>query len=188
MGRYNQIEYILSHERPKSILEIGAWKGKRAISMCRAAGCTRYIGFDLFEEASPDTDKLEMNIKPHYTVADVQKKLEAAGINATLIKGNTRKTLAEFLETGEKVDFAFIDGGHSVETIQSDWDHVKKIVKPGKMVIFDDYYTNIPPGLDLNLYGANRVVEKIKGAAVMPSTDPVHGGGIVHIVLVKTSP
>ena len=187
MQRYRQIEDILATEKPDSIVEVGTWNGERAIKMYKAANASRYIGFDLFDEATETTDAKEMNVKPHFTQDDVYKKLESAGVDALLIKGNTRKTLPEFIQSfGDgHADFAFIDGGHSVETIRSDYEAVKKIVKKGKYIIFDDYYSHMPEGFDLNKYGANKVVENIPGYRVLPSSDPVKGGGITHLVVVK---
>jgi predicted O-methyltransferase YrrM len=186
MQRYNYIENLLSQLRPKSILEVGTWKGKRAIKMCKAAGCNKYIGFDMFEDATPETDKIELNVKPHFHINEVYKRLEEHAIEAILIKGNTRETLPEFVGLfSGKVDFAFIDGGHSVETIRSDWENVKKLMNPGGVVIFDDYYSNMPPGLDLEQYGANMIIDGIPNAKVIPSTDTIHGGGNTHLVEVK---
>lgn len=187
MQRYRQINAILRVEKPEVILEVGTWNGDRAISMCEAAGAKAYLGFDLFESATDTTDAAEMNVKPHHTQESVYKKLEQAGIDAILFKGNTRKSLPNVVEAfGEnQADFAFIDGGHSVETIQSDWESVRLLVKPGKIIIFDDYYYNMPEGFDFDKFGANRVVEKIEGYKVLPSDDPVKGGGFVHLVVVR---
>lgn len=185
MKRYRQIEVILKHEKPDVILEIGTWNGDRAVKMCEAAGAKSYIGFDLFEEADDLSDQREMNVKPHFTMDDVYQRLD--GLNASIIRGDTKKTLPEFISVfGEdQADFAFIDGGHSVETIRSDWENVRKLVKPGKYIVFDDFYSDMPEGFDFDQFGANKVVEGIPGWKLMPSTDPVKGGGIVHLVVVR---
>ena len=57
-----------------------------------------------------------------------------------LLKGDTKKTLPKFIRQKKKVDFIFIDGGHSVNTIKSDWNAIKKIISKRSLVIFDDYY------------------------------------------------
>jgi predicted O-methyltransferase YrrM len=187
MQRYKQIEVILKYEKPEVIMEIGTWNGDRAIRMCQAAGTNKYLGFDLFEDANESTDKVEMNVKSHFTQDEVYKKLDKAGIDAILIKGNTRKTLPEFLESfgNDQADFAFIDGGHSVSTIQSDYDVVKELVRPGKLIIFDDFYSNMEASFDFDKYGANKVVENLKDWKLLPSDDPVKGGGVTHLVVVR---
>ncbi len=147
----------------------------------RAAGGKVYYGFDLFEDGTPELDKLEFNAKPRQTLEAVSNRLKGK-INFELFKGNSKETLSLFLdEFGENsVDFAYIDGGHSVETIQSDWDCVSKAVKPGGLVIFDDYYV----GRDTSEVGANEVVKNLKHE-LLPQIDPVVGGGGVQLVLVR---
>lgn len=188
MQRYDLINTFLSYEKPEVILEVGTWNGSRAIEMCKAAKAKKYFGFDLFEEADEKSDMAEMNVKPHHKQDAVYERLGNEGIEGVLFKGNTRKTLPEVVESfGENLaDFAFIDGGHSVETIQSDWENVRKLVKPGKCIIFDDCYENMPEGFDYNKYGANKVIIGITGyKKILPSSDQVRGGGIVHLCVVR---
>lgn len=174
--RYRQVLTEVVRRKPMAILEIGVWKGLRALEMLSLApeGCI-YYGFDLFEDANPETDAAEKNVKSHHKVADVRKLL--AEYPVKLFKGNTRETLKDF---HEKVDFVWLDGGHSVETIRSDWENVKRLLNPGAVVLFDDYYTG---GIDTKLYGCNEIVNGLKHE-VLPMADPVHGGGFVHIARV----
>ena len=83
--------------------------------------------FDLFEEATAETDAEEFNVKKHFTEKQVNEKLTAFAnsINEAeddkqftfcLIKGNTRQTLVIISNSDAcnsrniKPDFAFIDG------------------------------------------------------------------------------
>ena len=36
-------------------------------------------------------------------------------------------------------DLIFIDGGHSYETVRSDWSYCLELVHPGSVIFFDDY-------------------------------------------------
>ena len=119
-NRYEELLAEINRSKPARILEIGVWNGKRAIEMCQWGA--EYVGFDLFEEATAETDELEKNVKSHNTVEAVAERLAAAGVKAELIRGNSRETLPAY--QGDKFDLAFIDGGHSVETIRSDWEAV----------------------------------------------------------------
>ena len=184
MKRYRQIEAILGVERPRRILEIGTWNGDRAIAMCKAAKTNHYYGFDLFEEASDQSDRDEFNVKRHFRVDLVEEKLLEAGLMPFLIKGNTRETLPEYIEkNGEIADFAFIDGGHSVETIWSDLEWVKKALKPGSLILMDDFYLNMKDEF-LDKFGANRVLESME-YQLLPQADPVTGGGEVVIAYLR---
>lgn len=173
--RYEQLLRAVREKQPKSILEIGTWNGQRAVEMLNLCGAT-YYGFDLFEEATQETDAEEMNVKAHHQMERVLDRL--TGFDAHLFKGNTRETLASF---NEPVDFVWLDGGHSIETIRSDWENVKRCLTPGAWVFFDDYYTG--PEIDTSKYGCNEIVKTLKHE-VLPGADPVRGGGFVHMVRV----
>lgn len=175
--RYERLIEAVRQKQPKAICEIGTWNGSRAFEMLKAAPLAKYYGFDLFEDATPATDREEKNVKAHYYEEVVRKRLNAAGFEVTLIKGNTRETLKNF---NEPVDFVWLDGGHSVETIRSDWENIKRCLTPDAVVYFDDYYTG---PIDVEQFGCNRIVEGLKHE-VVPDKDPVAGGGFVQIVRV----
>ena len=126
MDRYSQLELAVELAKPRTILEIGTHAGLSAVRMIKAAQKYRkniqYIGYDLFDDASADTDKTELNVKKHHTKEQVEAyiKFHAPGAEVFLIKGNTRDTLKP-----TEADFCFIDGGHSVETIANDFDKCK---------------------------------------------------------------
>lgn len=182
-GRYAQINPLIAKVKPKTIVEIGTWNGYRAIEMAKEAlkhqDKVTYYGFDLFEQANDQTDEAEKNVKPHYTKELVSKflerfKSEHPGFDYVLTAGNTRETLKPMC-----VDFAFIDGGHSIETIEGDYE----ALKDSKVILFDDYYEG---GIDIELYGCNRVIEKLNHQ-VLPIGDPVSGGGVTKFVVVENA-
>jgi predicted O-methyltransferase YrrM len=174
--RYEQLLTAVREKRPMKILEVGTWNGGRAVEMLNLCPAATYYGFDLFEDATRETDEEEMNVKAHHYVDRVMDRL--TGFDAHLFKGNTRETLAAF---DEKIDFVWLDGGHSIETIQSDWENVKRCLAPDAWVFFDDYYTG--PEIDTNLFGCNLIVKDLKHE-VLPHADPVRGGGWVQMVRV----
>jgi predicted O-methyltransferase YrrM len=142
VNRYFKLVELVKELQPKHIVEVGTWNGKRATEML-AVSNAYYTGFDLFEEATPDTDEEEMNVKPHAEMVEIAKRIESCGFNKfKLIRGNTRETLPKWIESDDfqPFDFAFIDGGHSVETIKSDYEHIKKAISPGGVIVLDDYY------------------------------------------------
>lgn len=173
--RYEQLHQAVLAKQPKAILEIGTWNGLRARNLLTLCPTAKYYGFDLFEDATAETDKEEFNVKPHNALEDVKNLL--SDFDATLYKGNTRETLAEF---HEPVDFVWLDGGHSIETIRSDWENVKRVLAPGAWVFFDDYYTG---PIDTEVMGCNAIVRELDHI-VLPKMDPVSGGGWVQMVRV----
>jgi predicted O-methyltransferase YrrM len=176
--RYSHLIARVREAQPSAIIEIGTWNGDRARQMLEAAPEARYVGFDLFDSATPATDAVEFNVKPHHSIADVYARLGECGKRATLIKGNTRHTLAEY--EGGPFDFAWIDGGHSVHTIASDWHYVSKMLAPNAEVWLDDYYTGGP---DIGLVGCNAVVRDLQHE-LHPAMDRLSGSGYVQMVRV----
>lgn len=188
--RYDQLLALVQHYMPRVILETGTWNGDRAIQMAQVAfgkwDHIVYHGYDLFEDASADTDAREHNVKKHFSLDEVKGKLahfaeamreKGKTFEYHLYKGDTKETL-----TGaEGVDFAWLDGGHSLETITHDWEVCKGV----PAVVFDDYYV-------VDLEGkipSERSVEAIfagilRDKRVYTSKDPVQGGGIVNIAAV----
>ena len=173
--RYSQLIAACFKAQPAAILEIGTWNGARALELLQAAPGAKYYGFDLFEEATAETDAEEMNVKRHNSLAEVQKRL--VGYRAHLTRGNTRYTLADF---NNPVDFVWMDGGHSLETIASDFANVRRVAVPEAEIYLDDYYTG---PIDTDKFGCNRLVADLKHE-VLPATDPVSGGGFVQMVRV----
>ena len=179
--RYSQLINIVSKEKPKVVVEIGTWNGLRALEMFDVNPSMAYIGFDLFEEASDYTDSIEKNVKKHFSVKQVMDKLDDAGLPSALIRGNTNETFTIWADNHKfTVDLVYIDGGHSVETISKDYENALKVIKPGGVIVFDDYYEDI----DVSEYGANVVLQNSgKEYAVLPMADPVVGGGITKMAV-----
>jgi hypothetical protein len=180
MIRYDQLRDLIDETKPKSIIEIGVCHGKRSVMMCLQAlqhqSRVEYVGYDLFEDATPETNACEMNGKEifHHLIAKSKlNSLRSAypGLAYTLIKGNTRNTLH-----GRDVvaDFVFIDGGHSLETIRGDY----QAVKGSNVVVFDDYYE----GIDTSKFGCNLLLETMPHR-VLPKKDTVTGGGMVQMAV-----
>ncbi len=179
-SRYGQLIDVIKEKQPRNIMEIGTSAGRTARIMLDNAKKATYYGFDLFDEATEETDKKEMNVKAHVPKEKVREKLE--GFNAFLFQGNTKEVLPNFVRsTAPKMDVVFIDGGHSVETIQNDWENVKQVVRPGSVVIFDDYFVPEKPG-----FGCNKIIESISDhkTTVLPREDWVVNGGAVRMVRV----
>ena len=139
--RYSCIIDEINKCHPSTILEVGTHRANTAIAMIKAAMQHKddvyYYGFDLFDFLTE-----EMAIEEHHGKSFpnlVSAKFKLADYPHTLIMGNTQKTLPKF-KPDRPIDFVFIDGGHSVETIQSDWNSIKQLMHKDTVVIFDDYY------------------------------------------------
>ena len=146
-----------------------------------------YMGFDLFED-QPELDVREFNVKKRAALVAVQEKLQRAQklkpFVYKLIAGDTRVTLRKFRHPA---DFAFIDGGHSVETIMNDYTALSRC----ETIVLDDYYEADENGVcpDISKFGCNQLVAAMERHQyeILPDADPVKGGGKVKMVLIESN-
>ena len=179
MSRYEYLTDEVRKLQPEHVVEIGTWSGHRAAIFMGVSNCY-YTGFDLFEEASKETDEQEFNVKKHCEIAEVGGNLYVRGFSKfALYRGNTNKTLAEV--DVPPFDFCFIDGGHSADTITNDFEWAFENISDGGVIILDDYYIPAIEGM-----GCNHITEKLgdKCELVGP-TDRVRMGCRVSLVRVK---
>ena len=187
--RYGQLIELVGFYKPRSLVETGTWNGGHAIDMCRTAlnshsDKVHYTGYDLFEEGSEELDKKELNSKKRMLVEEVTKKFEDLAkqfpdrFSFRLVKGDTNETMKH-----HRVDFAYIDGGHSIETTKNDYEHLEE----SKVIVFDDYFKKDKDGQapKEEHSGTNAVFDSLAGDNkwVMPSQDMVLGGGVTHLAV-----
>ncbi len=190
-ARYKQLNKMVDTYKPNTIIETGTWNGGRAIEMAMSAFMhvdeVTYTGYDLFEDATEELDKEELNSKAHNSIEAVTARLDefteamksqGKTFNFTLIKGDTKETLKN-----TKADFAYIDGGHSEDTVNHDYEMLKEC----DVIVFDDYVTKDENGNDPGgeFYGVNKIIEKFEGRKkILPSKDRIVEGGVTHLAVI----
>lgn len=149
--RYRNLFRLVHQRRSRTLLEVGTYNGEHAQQLIETAGLhwprpeIQYYGFDLFEELTDADLQREFSKRPPDQRA-VQSKLDATGAQIRLAKGYSRDTLPRLLRESTRpraFDFVLVDGGHSHETIRSDWQAVRSLMGPESVVVFDDYYDNV---------------------------------------------
>lgn len=180
--RYNTlcqiVQQITNQNDPKAIniIEVGTWNGSRAVQMAEAAFAAgaktvTYQGYDTFEEGNDRA--YEGHTKPHATEWIVNKRLQnyakvvnrsGRAFNFRLTKGNTLTTLAG---AAEKVSghLVYLDGGHSYETVKSDYNNLKHI----PYIVFDD----VVDAADVD--GPKRVWTEAPGQKMLINTNDGYG-------------
>ena len=149
--RYPYLYAAIDAVKPKTICEIGCYRGKTSLNLCRYAlqytDELHFAGYDLFELATLENNKKEINGKGsgnYRRTALAMEKIERdcnpnrekfyvyenKKFTWELHKGYTQDTLEK-----RTFDFVFIDGGHSYDTVKHDYEKVKG----SKVIIFDDY-------------------------------------------------
>jgi predicted O-methyltransferase YrrM len=69
--------------------------------------------------------------------------LKRAGFSSyRLIEKSSETALPALLESGEKFDFAFIDGWHTFEHVLIDFFYLDNLLKPGGIIVFHDTYSH----------------------------------------------
>jgi len=154
----------LSKNNPKNVLEIGIFCGVTARNICdylnRINGNNfSYIGIDLFGgNQNEDKDEIKptflkdqkfsnplKNIYYNYilkenlnSIESVNKLLDKYSNNIKLIAGDTNKVLKEI--DLNNIDFTFLDGGHSYQTVINDLTILYESMKGKKKIILCDDY------------------------------------------------
>ena len=166
LDRKNYILKYIRRNKPKTILEIGVFNGAFAKRMLinatnSANGKILYTGVDLFEDLSSEVYKKEISLwasKKDLVYKDLSK---IKNTKISLLKGYSRDLLP-LLEGKMKFDLILIDGGHSYETVKTDFYFAKKLVSSNGAIFFDDYVNK--QGVINDGYGINKVVHEINRA------------------------
>ena len=154
----------LSFYNPKNVLEIGVFCGVTARNICdflhkKNGDNFNYTGIDLFGRSqNQKKDEIEptflkdqkfsnplKNLYYNYILKEnlnskesVSKLLKKYINNIRLIAGDTNKVLREI--DLKSIDFAFLDGGHSYQTVINDLSILYGNMKgKNKVVLCDDY-------------------------------------------------
>ena len=154
---------LVEEYKPKNVLEIGVFCGVTSRNICELLKTNfgsdfRYYGLDLFgssktsgvDEIEPkflENQKFSNPLKTIYynfikkenlnSKISVQNFLNKFSQNVELIEGDTRVTL-EKVPLSE-IDFVFLDGGHSYDTVLSDLQKLYDNMKNNSKIVCDDF-------------------------------------------------
>tara|TARA_B100001996_G_scaffold311686_1_gene253665 strand:+ start:23 stop:649 length:627 start_codon:yes stop_codon:yes gene_type:complete len=148
----------VKNKRPKIFLEVGVFHGVTARNICELLykihkNDFKYIGLDLFEESEENKSEVIPNtnfsnplkniyfryIKKQnpYSKEAVEDLLKKFQNNVNLIKGNSNLVLKKI--DMSKVDYVFLDGGHSYETVKNDLECCLDVINSNGTILCDDY-------------------------------------------------
>ena len=154
---------LVEEYKPKNVLEIGVFCGVTSRNICELLKTNfgsdfRYYGLDLFgstktssvDEIEPkflENQKFSNPLKTIYynfikkenlnSKISVENFLMKFSQNIELIEGDTRVTL-EKVPLSE-IDFVFLDGGHSYDTVLSDLQKLYDNMKNNSRIVCDDF-------------------------------------------------
>ena len=188
----NKLIELVNQKKPNHFLEIGVFCGVTSRNICEFLnlihnGNFTYTGIDLFSNESEDNNekkpayikhqKFSNPLKHHYynliinenlnSLESVKKFLINFEDQVTLYKGNSNKVLKNL--NIEKIDFTFIDGGHSYQTTLNDLEIVYQNMKGRKgTIVCDDYQdasyiTEVKKAIDNFVKKENLTLKVIEG-------------------------
>jgi len=154
---------IVKEHKPKAFLEVGVFCGVTARNVCELLkeihkNDFRYVGVDLFgeqtsqDEIAPNYLKKQQFSNPLKTLLynfilrenlnsqnSVQNFLKKFSKNITLVKGNSNVVLKNL--DLKDIDFVFLDGGHSFQTVFHDLSLIYNKISSNKgaVILCDDY-------------------------------------------------
>lgn len=208
LKRYKQLTDALAGMICRNIVEIGTWNGRRAQELVDAGlhrnGALTYHGFDLFEALTDEELEAELSKRPP-SRDEVERRLRRfrrrialttavmpwrrRRLEFALHQGYTRDTLPAFRQANPdfRAEFIFIDGGHRIETIASDWEHCSQLVAGDGAIFLDDFYGTAEL---TERFGCNTLIERLRDdpawdVAVLPETDTFEQLGTVQIARVR---
>ncbi len=162
--------------KPANFLEVGVYQGVTSRNVCETLNKIhknnfKFVGIDFFEDRNIDLDNKEMTVKhnklsnpfKHLLFNLILKKdlnslnsvkglLKKFGTSVELLKGSSDVQLLKV--DLQNIDFVFLDGGHSYETVSNDLKIITSKLKKNKIIICDDY--------DQVEYGVKRAVDELK--------------------------
>ena len=138
---------ILDRSKPKTILEIGSWKGRSAVEMARVAPNAEIVCVDTWlgaiefikppGDSSRCLDRINGWPMVYYTFLS---NMIHEGLSDRVTPFPMTSTLAmrQFRNNGFKFDFIYIDGSHETDDVARDIIEAKQIINPNGTICGDD--------------------------------------------------
>ena len=195
--RYFEIYKNIYKFNPINICEIGIYTGERSHEIIKLSSMSNnkkinFIGFDMFEDISDKKIEEDFSKKP-LNMNSIENNLNKLPYlkSLKLVKGNTNKILPDYYKNLQNhFDFIFIDGGHSIETINNDFKYSLKMIKNNGFIILDDYYHS---NKKLTKYaGCNNLIDNLDNNFKIEISDnkdthisPIYGRFEISVVCVQ---
>jgi predicted O-methyltransferase YrrM len=170
---------IVAERQPKSILEIGTYRGGTLLVLCRLShpGAT-VISVDL--PGGPFWGWHSWFRMP------ILKAFPANGQRLHLVRDDSRKPetrdkVAELLGD-QRLDLLFIDADHTYQSVRSDFELYSPLVKPGGLIAFHDIAEN-QPGSEFGVFRLwNEIKDRYRYLEIIDNPDQVGSGlGVLYL-------
>lgn len=131
--KYNPLRSEIEELQPKTYIEVGVYRLETFKSVSEEFDISSMIGFDLFNQA-PNNEEAPVE-GPPLPLSAAQELVP----EAVFIQGDSKETLLKLeLMNLKPPVLAFVDGGHSYETIKTDIANLLRVLPTGSVIIVDD--------------------------------------------------
>ena len=133
-------------ESPRTAIEIGSYEGRSSLWLLENALAhpeSKLFCVDVFADAEA-SDSYWSRFKQN--VVD-----SAHGSKVEVHRGYSFDFLSHFVVSGRKVDFVYVDGSHRAADVLEDLILAFRVLKPGGLLICDDYLGGAGKGHELTL-------------------------------------
>lgn len=134
---------LLSDLRPTDVAEVGVWKGAFAAAVLAACpSIEHYVMIDPWRHLDGWNKPANVDAETFETIrVEAMQKTEFAASKRRVLRGTTLEVVTDIED--ESLDFAYIDGDHTLRGITSDLIAMQAKVRPGGFIGGDDFCTNV---------------------------------------------
>ena len=143
LGVINYFNYNYYKSEKIIVLEIGSYAGISLIHLVKAIPNSIGYGIDMWENYN-EVNLLE-NMDNLKVESSFYRNVERAGMKDRVfgIKSKSTDKLVEYIKTGFRADFIYVDGSHMLLDCYSDLVLSWEILERGGILAIDDYYYKI---------------------------------------------
>lgn len=135
-----------------NIMEIGTYNGENAVGMIKTTPAMErhisYYGFDLFmREHDTTLENTEVTTGYHKNpgIERVQQYIaQSTSATIRLYQGDSKLTIPKEAQGLPIMDFIYIDGGHSIDTIRADFRNIAPLCDKNTVIFLDDCFMDAP--------------------------------------------
>lgn len=147
---WEELFELYGRDKVKNVLEIGCYEGRATIFICEniLQNKGNYDVVDTFRGTLEETgmkntaERLETdNFIENNFKHNISFHPE---INFSINKGYSQYILPTLVEQGKQYDFIYIDASHKTDDTFVDAYYAHKMLKPGGMIVFDDFLWKDP--------------------------------------------
>lgn len=137
LGEKASLMALVRHYKPQLLFEMGTFTGATTVSLARAAGKDATVH-------TIDLPDKEIVWGPAVRAAIGRRLTERTESDASIIAHRCNTKSFDFAPFERKVDFVYIDASHEYHDVLHDSNAALRMVRPGGIVVWDDYQATIP--------------------------------------------